>query len=61
MANDNLTSSECDNYIVIGEEFIKYPFLSHTLQNDGARRKVYFDDFLIRIVLKFNQINVLVL
>lgn len=52
MANDNLTSSEGDDYVVIGEEFIKYPFWSHILQSDGARRKVYFDGFPIRIALK---------
>ena len=52
MANDNLSSSDGDDYVVIGEEFVKYPFWSHVLQDDGARRKVYFEGFPIRIALK---------
>lgn len=51
MANDNLASSD-DDYVVIGEEFVKYPFWSHMLQDDGARRKVYFEGFPIRFALK---------
>lgn len=52
MANDNLASSDSDDYVVIGEEFVKYPFWSQVLQDDGARRKIYFDGFPIRIALK---------
>lgn len=40
-----------DDYIVIAEDEIEYSFWSQALTEEGSRKKVHYDSFLIRIAL----------